>query len=388
MKKLLLLLCLPVMVIAQSAQPSKEYTLTFNKSRELLYYGKFKEALPFLLKLDSTDKTNPNINYLIGVCHVAIGDDLEQGISRLTFSSGFVSTSYRSGLASERSAPIYNWYYLGVGYTFLNDCDKAAECFSHFKTFISDPGDSYVADADRKVLECKAIKDSLSKLTDNRKPDRIPVTIETKDEVESRNRPVQEKKETEKVVKVDPRLNMKTRTLIYTTKSPLYAVQVGAYDKLLPDNEFKNLKNVNSFIDKSGKVRYVVGHCVMRSQAENLRKAVIEAGYKDAFIVDVNTEEKFSQEVVHASKPSGRKEYRVQLGVFRNEIPEELSKIYITIENVKETQEGELTILTSGSFKDHESALRYREQMISKGVKGAFVVVFINGKRQSLASVN
>jgi hypothetical protein len=319
-------------------------------------------------------------------------------LSRLTYSSGFVSTSYRAGQASDRSSPIYNWYYLGVGYSFINECEKAADCFEKFKKFISDPGDSYVLDAERKVLECKANLAALNKLTQiendlaeskssNDPPFAKPSAALT-ESVKTEEVKIVEKKK-DPIPVVDPRVQMKTRTLIYTTKSPLYAVQIAAYDKLLPTNDFKNLKNVNSFIDKNGIVRYVVGHCVMRSQAENLRKAVIEAGYKDAFIVDINTEEKFSEEVIHPSKrAAGKKEYRVQLGVFRNEIPDELSKIYLTIDNVKETQEGELTILTSGSFKDHDSAVKYREQMISKGVPGAFVVVFVNGKRQSLASLN
>lgn len=395
MRNVLLLVFLPVFL---AAQPSKEFNVAFNKSRELLYYGKFKEALPLLTKLDSMDRNNPNLNYLLGVSYIASGVDIEKGLSHLEYSAPYITNAYRSGQAAERNAPIYNWYYLGVGYTFTGQCEKARISFKKFREFISDPGDSYVADADLKVKNCE---EAMKVKADAP----VPVTAvevtsadvrindensSLKDSLLSEISVSAEQPVAVKTVQLEPdkaRGQMSTRTVIYTTRSPLYAVQVGAFDKLLPDNEFKDLKNVHSFVDKRGMVRYVVGHCVMRSQAENLRKAVKEAGYSDAFIVDINSEEKFKEEVIHPSKSSnGRKEYRVQLGVFKNEIPEELSKVYLKIDGIKESQEGELTVLTSGSFKDHASALNYRNEMISKGVPGAFVVVFVNGKRQSLSN--
>lgn len=383
MKIYILLLIFPFIL---NAQPAKEFNIAFNKSRELLYYGKFKEAIPVLLRMDSMDRSNPNVHYLLGVSYIASGEDLDKGIDRLLFASAYVTNAYRSGQAAERNAPIYNWYYLGVGYAFKEECEKAEECFKKFKSFISDPGDSYVADADSKITSCRGsekkvvIETPVSSQPAGDPSAQLELSANPEENVSAVN--------TVTILPDKARGQMKTRTVIFTTKSPLYAVQVGAFDKLLPSNDFRNLKNVHSFIDKNGKVRYVVGNCVMRSQAENLRKAVVEAGYKDAFIVDINTEEKFTEEVLHPFKPVGRKEYRVQLGVFRNEIPEDLSRIYLKIDGIKETHEGELTVLTSGSFKDHESALQYRNQMISMGVPGAFVVVFVNGKRQTLAQMS
>lgn len=369
-------------------EKEKEFRDGFNKARELLYFTKFKEALPILAKLDSIDPANPNLHYLIGVCHIALSDNLEEGIKRLEYSSKYVITSYHSGYHSERRVPIYAWYYLGVGYCFTNQCEKAVLAFASFKSYISDPGDSYVADAEGKLVNCKAGLGAPVMSEQPAKEEKKEVADVGKVKEEVKKADTREEK-TSKPLEADPaRQAITTRTILYTTRSPLYAVQVGAYDKLLPSNEFKNLKNVHSFIDKRGMVRYVVGHCVLRSQAENLMKVVREAGYKDAFIVDVNTEEKYSEEVMHQSKKTmGKKEYRVQLGVFRKEIPEDLAKIFLKIDNVKETHEGELTVLTSGSFKDHESASQYRNEMISKGVPGAFVVVFVNGRRQALASI-
>lgn len=399
MKRLLFLLLI-CSFSSQAQQVTKEYAAIFPKTRELLYFGKFREALPLLHKLDSIDPGNANVSYLIGVCYVALSESLPEGIKRLEFSSSKVTTSYHSGQASEKNAPVYNWYYLGVGYSFVSECDKAEQCFNKFREFISDPGDSYVEDAAKKLQACR---DSLKKeqateaiskpadelagisVRDHRdEKESMIVAVPAVEKEASPEVEPEAKAEKKEIRTAESRKNISTREVIYTTKSPLYAVQIGAFEKLLPANEFRNLKNVNSFIDKNGKIRYVVGHCVLRSQAENLRKTIRAAGYPDAFIVDINAEENFVKEVIHPDRKAlGRKEYRVQLGVFRKEIPEELSKIYLTIEGVKETHEGDLTVLTSGSFKDHAQAKKYRDEMLTKGVPGAFVVVFINGKRQT-----
>ena len=65
-----------------------------------------------------------------------------------------------------------------------------------------------------------------------------------------------------------------------------------------PTSVYRDLKNVDVFIDSSGMIRYVVGHFSYRKQAENLLKTIIEKGFTDAFVVNVNDEKKYSNEVI------------------------------------------------------------------------------------------
>jgi outer membrane protein OmpA-like peptidoglycan-associated protein len=184
----------------------------------------------------------------------------------------------------------------------------------------------------------------------------------------------------------DPRKDIKTKEVNYTTKGSLWGVQLGAYQKALPSNDFNNVKNVHSFIDHDGMVRYVIGSFALRTQAETLKKVVIEAGYKDAFIVDVNKEKKFSSEVVHDKKPkpSGKVIYSVQVGAYSTSISMEAAKQLLEIENIIEIPQGELMLLTVGSFDNQQSAEKLKEELIGQGFKDAFVIALINGRKISL----
>jgi len=175
-----------------------------------------------------------------------------------------------------------------------------------------------------------------------------------------------------------------TKDVTYTTKASLYGVQVGAFVQSLPDNNFPNLKNVHSFIDNDGVVRYVIGSFIFKQQAENLKKAVIEAGYKDAFIVDVNKEKKFSKEVIlgdNTRKNNDKKRYTVQIGAFITEVSKKQAKNYMKIEGIKELQDGELTILTVGNFKNFNQAEKQKQKLLEEGITGCFVIAVENGKK-------
>jgi len=341
------------------AQPNEtaHFQKTFHKCSEYLYYARFDKALPLLMEMDSLDPKNPNINYLIGVCYIASAIKNEEAISRLEFADKYISNSYLSNNYKERNCPVYLKYYLGIAYCFAWDCEQANRELQEFKSIINDPFNSFIVDIEGKVINCKAA--------------------------------VKAKKKEETVAFVDdPKKKplgdtIITRKVIYSTKTPLYGVQVAAALNSGPSVNFGTLKNVRAFVDKNGVIRYIIGSSVMRSSAEYLRKAVAEAGYKDAFIIDVNQEELYSQEIVNSRKNKLLKkaEYRVQIGAFRNEIPPELSKIYLTLDGIKETSQDGLTVLSVGSFKSHEDAKTYKNELVEKGIPGAFVVVFENGKK-------
>src|SRR5690606_37577166 len=89
-----------------------------------------------------------------------------------------------------------------------------------------------------------------------------------------------------------------TEKIKYTTRTPLYGVQIGSASEIIPINRFGDLKNIDAFVDKEGTIRYVVGHFSYRRQAEGLLEVLREKGFSDAFVVNVNDERKYSNAVV------------------------------------------------------------------------------------------
>lgn len=177
-----------------------------------------------------------------------------------------------------------------------------------------------------------------------------------------------------------------TKTIKYSTPHILYGVQVAAFLEPKFTRDFKNLKNVEVYMDKNGVFRYVIGRFPYKQQAQKLLEYVKEAGYSDAFIVDINGE-KYSEEVVSVDnesinrKISGKVDFRVQIGAFKEKIPEHVVRQYLIIDAIKETQVGDFTILTIGSFNSYESAAAYRNKIQQIGVEDAFIVAFNYDKK-------
>jgi len=177
-----------------------------------------------------------------------------------------------------------------------------------------------------------------------------------------------------------------TKTIKYSTPHILYGVQVAAYLEPKFTRDFKNVKNVEVYIDNNGVFRYVIGRFPYKQQAQRLLEYVKEAGYGDAFIVDINGD-KYSEEVVSVDNESinrritGKVDFRVQIGAFKEKIPEHVVRQYLIVDEIKETQVGEFTVLTIGSFNSYDGAASYRNKMQVIGVEDAFIVAFNYDKK-------
>ena len=156
---------------------------------------------------------------------------------------------------------------------------------------------------------------------------------------------------------------------------------------MMPVLRFPDLKNVDAFVDSTGWVRYVVGHFSYRSQAESLKKVIIDAGYPDVFIVDVNKDKKYADNVISIdnmslkSTISGKIEFRVQLGAFKDEIPVEIAQNYLKISHLEEYTVGNITYLTSVGFPTYSQAIQAKDQYVKIGVSDAFIVAFNKKKK-------
>ena len=347
-----LLLILNIICFSISAQKldSIEFKNRFDQATLLLRTEKFADALPALNELHSLVPENNNINYLLGVCYVITKTHIDTAIKLLEISSKYNTNNYIPSFDKETHSPIYSLYYLGVAYCSVNKCIEAEVAFKQFSEIVNDGTNEFVIDAVNRLNDCKSSTDFTKKLT--------------------------------------------TRKVIYTTQDPIYAVQIGAFKQRLANTNFPNLKNVKSFMDKDGMIRYVVGGVQIRATAEALRKAIFDAGYKDAFIVDINSKAKFQDEVVNAfsfipSKIEIKKwakiEYMVQIGAYKTQekINEDLAEKFIQIEGINLREDGWMTLLTVGNFNNYEDAMKFKTILINQGIKDAFIIVYKNGQKIS-----
>ncbi len=333
----------------------KAYEKKFNEVRDKLGQGRTGEAFLLLQDLYKIDPENHYTNYLMGVCFTEQNIITEQSIKHLEFAKDSIIKEYKYIPFDETRAPIFAWYYLTKAYSQNGYCAKARWAKGEFLKYDTDfTGNSFFLDnIERFMIQCE------------------------KNEAIMRN-----KRRKESIV---------TKPVEYTLRTPLYGIQVGAFTDLVPiREEFDNLKNVEAFMDKEGTLRYVVGHFSTKSQAKSLLEAIKETGYKDAFIVDVNEQKRFSNEVIIVDNMSfkthitGDVEYRVQIGAFKDSIPNELALIYLKVDNIDELQENGLTLLQVGHEKQYDDALFRRTQLSAIGIPGPFIVAYDNKQKLSV----
>lgn len=384
----ILLLTFSASLYGQSSE--KEFLFKFNLAKHELSHRKMKKALPTLLELYEMDSTNANINYLIGVCFVEGNIVSEQSIFHLLNAKNDIEVDYNSDSHAERNAPIYAYYYLSIAYSQNKQCDSAISARNKFIEIYTFKDQYYPSESLRWIDECNTENPLLLSNMDFLKPKKEPKIEDLKPITIKENTPLPEKvdEKTDIAIKVIKKPSkIVTRDIEYTTDMPLYGVQVGAFREIMPVRRFPDLKNVDAFVDKDGWVRYVVGHFSYKSQAESLKDVIIKAGYNDVFIVDVNSEKKYVESVVSIddlslkSVFSGPIEFKVQLGVFKTQIPEEVAENYLKISHIEEYQQDDLTFITSTGYPSYSQAMRAKDQYVKIGVSDAFIVAFNKKKK-------
>lgn len=383
---------------------SGEFINKFNQVVITLRFEKFTEALPMLYELDKMDPDNPNLKYLIGVCYVATNTEKDKALELLEYALKYNTNEYNPSYYKERRTPVYTLYYLGVCYCYHKRCDDAKKVFNEFISIIGDNSNDYVQDARARLGEC--IGPELAAAPAPKAPVEEPKLEAPAPAAQKPAEPVavtptttptpapSEPAKPELKGNIELVKGLKMRKVVFSKKDPLYAVQVGAFAQQLPNTNFPNLKNVKSFVDKEGIIRYVVGGTSIRATAEAFKKAIIEAGYKDAFIVDITSKAKFEQEVMNAFnmevvnaqvKKWAKLEYKVQIGAYRTreKMNEDMARKFIQIEGIVLNEEGPMTLLTVGSFGNYDDAKNYKKILVDQGVADAFIIVYKNGQKTS-----
>lgn len=350
---------LPIAAQAQDEFTDADYREFMDRYEDAKIYlanHKQKEAVKILEELNQQDPNEANINYLLGVCYVKSGENINKAITHLEKADDQFKLIYDNpGIGAAQ----YVYYYLTLAHCINHNCEKAQTAYERFEEEYFTEDAFYLEDARKKVADCKAKKE---------------VKPEFRERLISTNH------------KVD------TTHVEFTSEYTLWGVQVGAYLEPKYTREFKGLKNVEAFVDENGVFRYVIGNFVLRSQAMKLLEQVRAAGYNDAFIVDINQKDdkRFATEVTAVDHEPihfeirGHIDYRVQIGAFRDEIPDHISEMYLQIDGIEEYRQGDLTILMLGSFDNYESANIYRDALAQEGYTDAFVTAYNYKQRISL----
>lgn len=354
-----LFLSLTVLPCLTWAQGLKE----FNSAIVKLADNRVDEASEMLEQLYKNDSSNMNLAYLYGQALVRSDQELPYAIFLLEKASKAYSSDYIKANYDERRTSEYVYYYLLMAYSKTGQCAKTLDALNTFYKIYSYENEWYLVKGQRWHLQCE----------EDEKEESVAVDSLVVEQSEKKKAPVL----------------VGTKPLQYTDKSALYSVQVAAVLSPVFTYEFQDLKNIEVYVDENGVFRYSIGRFLFRQQAERLLKVIQEAGYEDAFIVNVKDKTRYSEEVVTIDRENVHKElvgevdFRVQLGAFDGDtIPADMMELYLMLDSIDQVEYNGKSIITVGSFDNYDAAELYVEVIQeSVGIRDAFVTAWNYNRR-------
>lgn len=195
-----------------------------------------------------------------------------------------------------------------------------------------------------------------------------------------------------------------------------YAVQVGVYKTSKTPSALSGLLPLNTEQTATGLFRFTTGRYGNRASADSMKRVAVGAGIKDAFVViyrggkkagvaetqkilsalkttpkapEANPSIRINQPPVQpatAAVAAGDVIFKIQLGAFKENVPFNTVSSFLQIADKGISQETDargLHIFYAGSFTSYDEALAAKGEIASKGVKDAFIVGFVKGRRTS-----
>ena len=376
MKRFVVLLLVLLSAFNLSAQDDLEFQ--FDYARASLAQRNIKEAIEALKIIYEVEPENANVNFLLGAAYTELSGTEKEAMRHLLQAVQNVNPNYKLGSFKEKAAPIHVYYYLAVAYVEEDKCAFANRAFEKFQEYSNKVDQYYIDEVDRHMQKCPFKKgvntDDWNKL--ELEPIKYePIAVLVADTLQ----PIDSTYLMNK--------GLVTERLEYTTNAPLYGVQIGSNMNPSPTSAFKNVKNVDVFIDSLGMIRYVVGHFSYRKQAENLLESIKNKGFTDAYVVNVNNEKKYSNEVISYKNINlrtglrGDVEYFVQLGSFEDTIPAHMRSVYFKIDGIQEYKRGHRTVMAIGAYDTFKRASVEKQKAIAAGVSDAFIVGYNRGRK-------
>ena len=169
--------------------------------------------------------------------------------------------------------------------------------------------------------------------------------------------------------------------------STLYAVQISSLPKLLGKDAF-NVSELYYDNNDAGLYRYYTGISNDINIANANLATLRQLGYDDAYIVKVV--DGINKGGASANKnnntPQSYPVYRVQIGAYKASLSAQSKQQIDKLKNagypVHNSKSGEYTVYTVGDCGSREEADKLRKELVAKGYKEAYVVVFVNGVKQ------
>ncbi len=173
-----------------------------------------------------------------------------------------------------------------------------------------------------------------------------------------------------------------------------YRIQIGAFNKLLPDEVFVGVNNVISFTGKDGLVRYMTGSFTGYKDAVDYQAQMKARGFEDAFIVTYKNGKRISLNV--AMKPKATKlvvnenkfnegaidfKFTVQIMVTEASVSASDFDKMSKLGNIEKEQSGSLYKYYAGTYLNLEEANIQLEKAKLAGFSDAFVFAIKNGER-------
>ena len=334
----------------------------FDQAMLDLSRNKIDEAAISFKKLYNTDSTNMNLAYLLGQSYIRLDTNLDYSIYLLEKASVKYTPDYQIRDYEERRVSEYVYFYLLQAYSLNGNCSKTITTLNKFYSIYSFSNEYYLVEGQRFHREC--LKREIPK-------DSADVII------------FDDEQEIEHWVS--------TKSVTYTNKQPTYGVQIGATLEPKYTWNFKNVKNVEVYVDENGIYRYIIGRFVHPLVAERLLEVVKESGYPDAFIVNVKDKTKYAEKVVNMDykpiddKLVGKVYFTVQVGAFKSDtIPDDLAYLFMELDSINEVVNEDWTYLTVGEFDNINEARFYQELVMDVGVKDSFITAFNYNRKVDL----
>ena len=179
-----------------------------------------------------------------------------------------------------------------------------------------------------------------------------------------------------------------------------YAVQVGVYRTPKAPSVIASIQPLQTVPAQSNLYRFTTGRFPDYISADSAKRLIVLTGIKDAFVVAykngvvINSEESPVTEnktagtvnengSQQASLP-GQLIYKIQIGAYKNDVPYNMIESYLNIieKGITEmTDERGLHIFYVGNCNVFNDASVLQAEIVSKGVKDAFIVALRDGKR-------
>jgi len=375
MKKHVLGLILSLMLGGLYAQDSLE--MEFDKARVLLAQRNIEDAITSLRKVYVHNENNSNINFLMGAAYTELEGTQSEALFHLKKAVQNVNEKYIIGSFKERGAPIHVYYYLTLALGEVDSCAEANRALQEFKKYSNRVDKYFIDEAGRHLQKCP--------FEEKKSVEKWNQIVEPPEHYDPTHIPQVESFTLDSATLAEK--GLLTKKLEYTTNAPLYGVQIGSNVNPSPTSSYSNAKNVDVFIDNKGIIRYVIGHFSIRSQADRLLKTLQENGYSDAFVVNVNDERKYSNEVISYRNINlragirGSVEFYIQLGAFKAEVPDDFMEVYTKIDGIQEIEYNQMTVIAVGPFDSFEEVQQKKTELNAEAVEDAFIVAYNKGKR-------